>query len=343
MVDEVRNAAPPQEPVYVEPDNDPDVGPRLSHFPVTFFAIVMGVAGLSLAWTRAAAVLELPEWVGSVLFWVSAAVYAAVAAGYTAKSVRHPAAVREELDHPVRLSFVPAITIALLLVATAGRDVVPAVAEGLWWVGAVGQVLLTVYVLSAWISRPSFSMTHVTPAWFIPVVGLVVVPLAGVDFGATELSWFGFAVGVVFWVALLAMVLSRLFVHEQPVPPKLLPTLAVLIAPPAVAMLSYLRLEPESAAGPVPRVLYYTALFFALLFAAQVNRLRRLPFFLSWWAYSFPLAALSVATTTMVDLVGGWFLTGAAWVFLVAVSALVVLLTVRTAASMVRGDVCVPE
>jgi tellurite resistance protein len=183
----------------------------------------------------------------------------------------------------------------------------------------------------------------VTPAWFIPVVGMVAVPLAGVEHASAEISWFFFSAGVVFWLALLPMVLTRLFVHDQPVPPRLVPTLAVLIAPPAVAMLAYLRLVPDGFTGSVPRVLYYVALFFGLLFVAQADRLRRLPFFLSWWAYSFPLAALSAATTVMAGAVGGTFFTAAAWVLLVAVSALVLLLAARTATEMLRRRICVPE
>jgi tellurite resistance protein len=327
--------------VYVEPDSA--TGPRLAHFPVTFFATVMGLAGLSLAWGRAAVVLDVPDWIGQALFWLSLGVYAAVLLAYVAKLVRHPQAVREELAHPVRLAFVPTSTIGMLLLATAGQHTAPSLAEGLWWVGASGQLVLTLYVLSAWINRPTFAMDHVTPAWFIPVVGLVVVPLAGVSFADQEISWFFFAVGVTFWIPLLAVVLSRLFVHDRPVPPRLLPTLAVLIAPPAVASVAYLRLEPGAGESPVPRVLYYAALFFGLLFVAQVNRLRKLPFFLSWWAYSFPLAALSVATTVIGDVVGGWFFTAASWTLLVAVTALVALLVLRTAAGMARGEICVPE
>ncbi len=339
---EVRPAGrPPAATVYVEPDEA--AGPRLAHFPVTFFATVMGLAGLSLAWTRAAAVIDVPGWVAEALFWVSLATYAAVLTAYLAKAIRHPDAVKGELAHPVRLSFVPTISIGMLLVATAGQHTAPSLAEALWWVGAAGQLVLTLYVLSAWINRPTFAVEHVTPAWFIPVVGLVVVPLAGVQFADLEVSWFFFAVGVTFWIPLLAVVLSRLFVHDRPVPPRLLPTLAVLIAPPAVAMVSYLRLVPDAGDGPVPRLLYYVALFFALLFLAQVNRLRKLPFFLSWWAYSFPLAALSAATSVMAAQVGGWFFTAATWTLLIGVTALITLLVVRTVAGMVRGQICVPE
>jgi tellurite resistance protein len=327
--------------IYVEPE-DTTRGARLSHFPVTFFATVMGLAGLSLAWLRAAPVLGTPLVVGETLFWVALAAYGLVLLAYLAKVIRHPGAVRNELHHPVRLAFVPTSTIALLLLATAGQDIAAGLASTLWWVGTIGQLALTLYVLSAWISRATFGMQHVTPAWFIPVVGMVAVPLAGVRFGPIELSWFFFSVGLVFWAALLPMVLTRLFIHEQPVPGQLLPTLAVLIAPPAVAFLSYLRLA-DGGLDTASRVLYYTAAFFALLFLTQVGRLHRLPFFLSWWAYAFPLAGLSVATTVMAREVGGDSLTVAAWVLLLVVSSLVALLAVRTVSAITRGRICIPE
>ncbi len=335
--------APPEAAptAYVEPE-PVDRAPRLAHLPVTFFAVVMGVAGLSLAWLRASALLGAPVAVGQVLFWLAAASYAAVLGAYAAKVVRHRDAVRRELHHPVRLAFVPTSTIALLLLATAGQEIVPGLARGLWWVGAVGQLALTLYVVSAWISRSTFGTQHVNPAWFIPVVGLMVVPLAGVRFGPLDLVSFFFSVGMLFWLGMLPMVLSRLFVHEHPMPHQLLPTLAVLIAPPAVGFLAWLKLHGGALDIPA-RMLFDVAVFFALLFVAQVGRLRRIPFFLSWWAYSFPLAALSVATTVMATEVGGAGLVAAAWTLLVAVSGLVLMLLARTSAAVARGRICVPE
>lgn len=325
---------------YVEPES---AGlPRLAHFPVTFFAVVMGLAGFSLAWTRAGAVLGAPPAVGVALYWGSLAAYGAILVTYLLKWARHPEAVRAEFSHPVRLAFVPTASIGLLLLAAAGREVAPTLSAGMWWVGAAAQLIATLAVITTWINRPVFAMSHVSPAWFIPVVGNIVVPLAGVTFGPAEISWFFWSAGLVFWGALLPMVLMRLFVHEAPVPAKLLPTLAILIAPPAVAFVSLLRLEPDILGLP-GRVLYYAAAFFALIFLAQVGRLRRLPFFLSWWAYAFPLAALAVATTSMADLLGSPALEAAAWVLLAAGSALVALLVVRTTTAMLAGRVCVPE
>lgn len=326
---------------YVEPDTEAAPTSSLAHLPITFFATVMGLAGFSLAWRKAVA-LGAPELVSTVLFWAALAAGAAVTVAYVAKMVRFPDAVRAEMRHPVRLAFVPTSTIALLLLATAGREIVPGLATVLWWVGAVGQVFLTLFVLSAWIGRQTFTSNHVTPAWFIPVVGLVVVPLAGVHVGPLWLSRFAFWTGMLLWLALLPIVLQRLFVHDQPVPAPLLPTLAVLVAPPSVGFLAWAALNGGTidAAG---EALLDVAILFGLLFGSLALRLRRLPFFLSWWAFAFPLAALSTAVTAMADVQDVLALTAGAWVLLATISALVVVLTARTTAAMLAGRICVPE
>ncbi|WP_372594923.1 hypothetical protein [Actinotalea sp.] len=325
----------------VEPVAEPVRAPRLAHLPVTFFATVMGLAGLALAWRKAAA-MGAPEAVSTVIFWIALAVGAAVALAYAAKIVLHTDAFRAEIRHPVRLAFVPTSTIALLLLAAAGREIVPGPATVLWWLGAVGQVALTLVVLSAWISRPTFTSTHVSPAWFIPVVGLVVVPMAGVDLGPMWLSRFAFWAGMLLWLALLPIVLQRLFVHEQPLPAPLLPTLAVLVAPPSAGFLAWTALNGGTidVAG---EALLDVAVLFGLLFAALALRLRRLPFFLSWWAFAFPLAALSAAVTTAAATQAVAALTVVAWTLLAAVSALVLVLAWRTAGAMAAGRICVPE
>ena len=55
---------------------------------------------------------------------------------------------------------------------------------------------------------------------------------------ATVLAFF-FFVGIVFWLGLLPLLLQRVMLHDPPLPAKLLPTIAIFIAPPAVAMLSW--------------------------------------------------------------------------------------------------------
>lgn len=316
----------------------------LEHLPVTLFASVMGLGGMSLAWRRAVHTWGAPTWPADVFLATASVVLVLLLVLYAAKWARHPAAARAELRHPIRMTFAPALTIALLVVATAARDVAPGTASALWWVGAVGHLVATVAVLSAWFGRADIGHGVVTPAWFIPVVGNVVTPLAARDLGSVELAWFAFGVGVVFWVSLLPLVLQRLLLHDGGLPDKLLPTLAILIAPPAVAMLAWQSLTGE-VGDPVGRILYAAAMFFVILLAVQFGRLRRVPFALPYWAYTFPLAAASAAAVTVAgsDAVSGVAYDVVAVLLLTGSTVLVLVVATLTLRAAGRGRICVPE
>ena len=312
---------------------------RLEHFPISFFATVMGTAGLAIAWQKAHAVLGAPQLIGQALAWWALALFALVVLIYAAKWAGHPAAVRAELGHPVKLNFFAASSISLLLLAVAFLAAMPAMAHGFWLVGAALHLAFTLYVMSSWIHHTHDQIQHANPAWFIPVVGNVIVPVAGVNFAPAELSWFFFSIGIVFWLALFTIVLYRLFFHE-PLPARLTPMLFILIAPPAVGFIAYIKLAGELDA--FARILYYTALFLTLLLASNAMRFFRLPFFLSAWAYSFPLAAITIATLAMTEHLGGAF-ASLSLVLLGVLSVVLVLLTVRTFLAVGRGEICQPE
>ena len=72
------------------------------------------------------------------------------------------------------------------------------VAHGFWIVGVTVHLVFTLYVMSVWIHHEGLEVHHINPAWFIPVVGNVLVPIAGTHLGYTETSWFFFSIGIVF-------------------------------------------------------------------------------------------------------------------------------------------------
>ena len=161
---------------------------RLEHLPVTLFAVLMGLFGLALALHAAEASYLWARPLALGMPWIGLAVFVLIAALYAAKAVRYPQAVAAEWHHPVKLAFFPTISISLLLMATAFSTSYPGMAEFVWIFGVAGQGALTLAVISGWISHRSFPVGHLTPAWFIPAVGNVIVPVAGVGFGWTEVN-----------------------------------------------------------------------------------------------------------------------------------------------------------
>jgi hypothetical protein len=146
----------------------------------------------------------------------------------------------------------------------------------LWLAGTALHLVFTFYVMDVWIHHDKFEVHHINPAWFIPVVGNVLVPIAGMELGYTELSWFFFSIGMLFWLVLFAIIFYRVLFHN-PLPGKLMPTFFILIAPPAVGFIACIKLTGDLDA--FGRVLYYSGLFLTLLLLTQTKKVQPTPVF----------------------------------------------------------------
>lgn len=313
---------------------------RLEHFPITFFATVMGLAGFTLAVRTAERALGLAATASHAMLALSCAALAAVALLYCAKALRHWPAVHAEWHHPVRLAFFPTVSVSLLLIAVAMLAEWPRAAFGFWVGGAALQAVLTVAVISGWIGTRSFQHGHLNPAWFIPTVGNVIVPVAGAQMGYVEVSYLFFSAGIVFWLVLLTLVFNRLVFHD-PLPGRLQPTLVILIAPPAVAFIAWVRMQ--GGVDPFAHVLLSVAYVFAVLVLVQAPRILRLPFALSFWALSFPLAALTIASFLYAEKAESAVHRGIGLGLLALLAVAIAGLLGRTLLAITRGEVCQPE
>lgn len=313
----------------------------LEHFPVPMFAVTMGLAGSTLALRGAETALGLAEGMSRGAFWVTLAVFAAIAAVYLAKAAIHPRAVLAEWHHPVRMAFFPAISISLMLLGTAALTAAPGLAAVLWMPGAALQFVLTLAVVSNWISARAFQAGVLNPGWFIPAVGNVIVPLAGAPLGYVELSWYFMAVGLVFWIVLLTLVINRLMFHD-PMPARLQPSLVILIAPPAVAFTAWVGMH-GGVVDDVARILINSAYFFTALVFLNLPRLLRLPFAVSFWALGFPFAAVTVASLRFAEVTGSVVHQGMGLALLAVLAVIIAGLTWRTLRAILRHELFVPE
>jgi tellurite resistance protein len=313
---------------------------RLRHFPISFFATTMGLSGLTIAWEKAEQVLQLPFSISLLLMWLVGGLYLVLAAIYLAKVAGHREAVVGELHHPVKLNFFPASSISLILLSIVVLGHYPVLSQVMWGIGSAAHLLFTFYVMGAWINHQHFEIQHMNPAWFIPVVGNILVPIAGVSHGYVEVSWFFFSIGLLFWLVLLTIIFYRVIFHN-PLPAKLVPTFFILIAPPAVGFISYFKMVGEIDA--FAHILYYAGLFFTLLLFTQFRKFTGLKFFLSWWAYSFPMAAITVATLVMYKNSGSVWFKGGAMLLLAVLTLIIAMLVVRTLGAIAKKEICVEE
>lgn len=320
--------------------NDTSSHTRLQHFPIAWFAMIMGLGGLTIAWHRAEELMGLSMSVSPWLLGLTTLLFVALAVLYGMKVLKHWDAVTMEWAHPVKMNFVPTISIAMILLAIAWLPYSAPYSKLLWLAGSAMHLVLTLHVMAQWMHHSKFEIVHLNPAWFIPVIGNILVPIVGVNHAPAEISWFFFSIGLLFWPVLLTIIFYRVIFHGS-LPERLMPTLFILIAPPAVGFLSYVRLT--GGLDMLALLFYYSALFFTLLLFAQLAWFMRLRFFLSWWAYSFPLAAVTVATFVMYEITGTLLFARLGSILLGVATVVIGGLFLRTALSISRREICVEE
>ncbi len=312
---------------------------RLENFPIMMFSIVMGLSGLSIAYQKASHLFHFTRLIPNLLAGLTSAVFVAIAITYVVKYFKYRAEVKEEFSHPVRMNFFAAIPISLLLMSVMYQEINLQVATSLWWVGMLLQAYLTLYTISFWINR-NLEIQYSNPAWFIPIVGNVLVPVGGADIVNRDFLMYFFAVGIFFWIILLTIILNRIIFHHV-LAQKFMPTLFIFIAPPAVGTISYVKVTGEF--DLFASFLFNIGLFFTLLLLFMYKNFIKLEFFISWWAFTFPLTAMTIASMLAHHMTGSIFCYYTSIALLVLSTCVVVFVAYKTVYHMLKKEICVME
>jgi len=312
---------------------------KLQYFPITTYAIVMGLSGLTIVFGKFYHMQWLPRIFYDLFLFLTLGLFLFISVMYGLKAMNHFEEVVKDFNHRIRINFFSAISISFLLLSVAFMTYWPFLSMTLWWVGLILHTVLMLYTISFWI-RHNFEIHFMNPAWFIPVVGNIIIPVAGVDYLPKAFSFFYFSVGFFFWIILFAIFLNRAIFHHQ-LPQKFIPTLFILIAPPAVGFIAYIRIAQSWDTFAV--FMLFMAYFFVALLIFLYRSFAKLTFFLSWWAFTFPLMAVTLASIVAFQISHQPFYRGVSFILLVVDIFTVVFVTGHTIGKIREGEICVNE
>ncbi|MEA2167113.1 MAG: tellurite resistance protein, partial [Solirubrobacteraceae bacterium] len=233
-------AAPPRAPVE-------RAAPLLGVRP-NAFAAPLGILGLAGVWRAMQQAEGWPGWVADAL------------------------CRRGRRESP----FSPLPFIVLMLLAATGlASHASGAADVLLAVGLTCSLLLGAWLTGEWVAGP-IDPRRAHPGYFIPALGPGMIgALTAGTLGHANLAWMCLGLGLLSWIMLGSVILHRLmFGPELPAP--LGATLAIEIAPPAVAATAYLTLD----GGRVDPILLGLSGFCVLMVLGQVRLLpiyRRVP------------------------------------------------------------------
>jgi len=309
---------------------------RRPRVPPSLFTIALGLAGLGQAWHAAEPVLGVPAAVPDAIFAVAAAAWVALVAAYAAQGWRQ---VLADLRDPVLGAFVPAAAITAMILGGALAAAAPAAF-------AAGRVLVVVFlagtiVTGGWLTGQwitgRLDQDTMHPGYFLPTVagGLAgATAAAGVRLPAVAEASFGIGIGA--WLLLGSPVWTRLFFRPM-LPAALVPTLAIELAPPAVAGAACFALT-GAAITFAARALGGFCLLMAVAQLRFVPLYARLRFSPGFWAFTFSYAAAATDALLWITNARPPGATGYAIAVVTLITVFIAAIGARTVLAAVRGQ-----
>ncbi len=315
-------------------------------------AAVMGTGAFAIATLRFSREIPALEWMAWCLHGFNLVLFALISIPWLLRWVLARAAVVATFKHPVAASFYPTYAIALLIMAGELRVFGGHLEAALivWWLGVVLMFVLGMTVLLSIFEGEHVNLDHITPGIFMPPVGLAVIPVAGGPLLSSQpdvlrdlaltINGIGLGAGMFMYLALLALVFHRLYVHKR-LSPMMVPTFWINLAPLGVMVVSGLNLVAvspfagESGAYLMAAFLFWGFgafwLFMSVLLTWSARKTAPLTFSLTWWAFTFPLGAFTLGSQRLTEVTGlstpfafGWL----AWTLLTLIWTLTLLNTI---------------
>lgn len=296
--------------------------------PLNLFAIPLGLSGLGGAWTAAEEQLAAPRWPVEVLFALAVIAWVGFTALYLVRGIRHSGSFAIDLRHPISGPFAAYIPVVGILIAAHYGAWLTAAAP--WLVGILVGALAIVaaQLISHWISG-GLPPDALHPGYFLPVVAGSFISSIGLSsVGARPAALAAFGIGIFFWLVVGTIVTGRLITGTRyPLP--LVPTMAVLLAPPATGGVAWFLLS-GGLPNPIQDAFAGVLLIMLLVQFMLIPQYVKVPFSMSYWAFTFPVAATGNYIVRWMGVLGfpGWQVF--TWVALALTSAVIVAISLRS-------------
>jgi tellurite resistance protein len=269
-------------------DERPEMQPKGLHLTANLFAVAFGLVGLAQAWSAATQLAGASEWPANVLWIVAALTWLITVAAY----VTNVAAQRRwtsELSDPTFGPFTALVVIVPMLLGARLAEQARGAGEAVFGCSVILVVLAGAWISGDWISGDG-DIRRWHPGYFLPTAaGGLLAGGASAALGFTTLSRVLFGLGITSFVVLASIISLRLYVVPE-LPPPLLPTIAIELAPPVVAGNSWFAINGGKVDTPAA-VLGGLSVLMLLVQFRLVPLYRRAQFGPGFWAFSFPFAA----------------------------------------------------
>lgn len=276
---------------------------RLERMPVPVLPTFVGALTLSNVYSGMgySAVRHLTMWAATVVLLL-----------YLVKLVRYPAVCKKEYETVVPCSLYAGLTMVTMILGSYYFDYAPALGKAMLCAAlAVHAVHILVFTFRNVVKKRVID-TFV-PSWFVTYNGIMVSCVVGGPMNLAGILKYVVYYGIAVYLMIIPIMIWRLLTVE--VKPGVYHTMAVVLAPCSLCVVSYLNVIKEPAAGLV-YFLYACVLASLAFIILKLPKFFTFPFAPGFAGMTFPMAIGIVATNKMTA-----FLTASGQEGLAAVTA----------------------
>ncbi|XP_068666678.1 S-type anion channel SLAH4-like [Aristolochia californica] len=292
--------------------------PFLTRFHAGYFRISFSLCGQALLWktlnqptqdndTLRLIFRILPESAFFLLWFVALACLVSLSLLYLLKCFLYFRAVKAEFCHHVGVNylFAPWISWLLLLQSSPFFGPKHSYYLVLWWVFSIPVMVLDIKIYGQWFTKGKRFLSAVAnPTSLLSVIGNLVGARAAAEMGWKECAVCLFSLGFAHYLVLFVTLYQR-FSGSNRLPTMLRPVFFLFFAAPSMASLAWVSISGNY--DQPSKMLFFLSLF---LFASLVSRPNLFKkamkkFHVAWWAYSFPLTVLALASAQYAQEVKG--------------------------------------
>ena len=265
---------------------------RIEKIPVPVIPTFVGAltlgnvySGIGYSWIR-----HITMWLATILIFV-----------YIGKIIMFPKTCKKEYENVVPCSLYAGFTMVLMILGSYYFDYVPALGKGIWAAAIiVHAVHIVIFTYRNVIKKRNID-TFV-PSWFVTYNGIMVSCVVGGAMNAEGILKYIVYYGIVIYLILIPIMIWRLITVE--VKPAVYHTMAVVLAPCSLCVVSYLNIIQNPNQWLV-FFLYGCVLASLLFIMIKLPKFFSFSFTQGFAGMTFPMAIGIVATNKMSAYLAG--------------------------------------
>lgn len=219
------------------------------------------------------------------------------------KLIFYPKLIKDDLSNPIILSNSGTFSMALMILSTYINAFDGTLAIGVWILGIALHILLIIYFTYRYIIN-DFNIMEVYPSYWIVFVGITMGAITAHVHGLSEIGFIFFLFGFIAMLITLPVIIYRYLKYPNKLEANK-PLICIFTAIMSILIVGYTN-SVNVISNEFLIILYSIAFVFFLFAFLKVIEYRKLKFYPSYSAFTFPFVITAIASKEVSQIFNNW-------------------------------------